>query len=143
MAFVPINVLFSNSDHPNVTSLVPRGGLVRNVSRFAVFVCTVTGLPLPPVNWRRQDTSNINTSQLIQEQKNKILLRTSSVSDRTGLFTVTSILAILNLTITDSKLYICTGENAFNVTNYLGANNTASSTLSVQCKYQSYLMWQI
>ena len=114
----------------------PTSDLVRNQSTFAVFVCTVTGFPRPPVNWRRRSlfSSSNRTSQLIQQMTNKVVLRNSVVSDSSGLFTVTSTIAILNLTIEDSQVYMCTGENAFNVTNNLGAQETASISLSVQRK---------
>ena len=116
--------------------LSPSENLVRNQSTFAVFVCSVTGFPRPPVSWRKRPLqSSLNsTSQLIQKMTNKFVLRSSVVSDSTGLFTVTSTLAVLNLTTEDSQIYTCTGENAFNVINNLGAQQTASISLSVQCK---------
>ena len=117
-----------------MTALAPPDGLVRNQSTFAVFVCTVTGFPRPHVSWTRKYPTFNSTAQVLQEKRNKILLRNSVVSDSTGLVTVTSTIAILNLTIEDSQMYICTGENLFNITNHLGASEMASTSLSVQRK---------
>ena len=117
--------------------LVPTGS-VRNQSAFAVFICTVTGLPRPPIQWTRQGG---DITEVISPLKRKYEIINETVSDavNTGPVTIRSTLVILNLTLTDSRVYTCTGRNVFNVTNYLGAVDSRYSDLSVQCK--CYVVW--
>lgn len=124
--------MFPISDHPNVTSLTPNGAIAKNQSTFAVFVCTVTGFPTPPVRWMKHDSSNPSRSEEVLEQDDKIIVKESTTIN--GLVTVESTLIILNLSIADSKIYTCIGENPLNITNHLEAISNTSVSLTVQCK---------
>ena len=122
------------TDPPDVTDFPV--SLQRNAAEYALFSCTVTGLPIPIVQWSRTPSS-----QILSQQLGKFDISTQiDNSSLTGPHSVTTQLIILNLTITDQETYTCSGLNPFNIENFIGAQSNASASLFVNGKimYSNY-----
>ena len=125
-----VNVLLL-TDPANVEKLSPMN-LERKAAEYALFTCDVSGLPVPTVQWSRNN-------EMIVQTKGKFTIETTAEStDNEGPVLVRSKLLILNLTDTDQHLYTCTGYHSFFIENYIGAVRNASASLLVRGKYCMY-----
>ena len=116
------------TDPPDVTSFPV--SLQRNAAEYADFSCTVTGLPIPIVQWSRTPSS-----QILSQELGKFDISTQiDDSSLTGPHSVTTRLIVLNLTITDQETYTCSGLNPLNIENFIGAQSSASASLFVNGK---------
>jgi hypothetical protein len=111
----------------NVMSITP-ASLQRNATQYASLICEVSGLPPPIVTWTSSSSNGEITNTL---GKYTITTSTKYTSD-TGPTVVESNLLILNLTATDERLYTCTGSHLFFIDNFIGADNSSSSSLQVR-----------
>ncbi len=94
---------------PLIISLEPRAGLVVNQTDSATFVCTITGLPTPLVQWYRGTILLNGTGMGINS---RVELNQTMIAGSLGqIDTVTSSLTIKDTLGEDSDTYTCVASN--------------------------------
>ena len=124
-------------DPPNVTSLTPEF-LQRLRGQFAVFSCTVTGRPPPPVQWSRNNSYGLIP---ISRSPFKHSIRESVQFSMDGPDSVSSTLTIGNLSNIDDGQYTCRGLNDYNTSNFINARESAMVYLAVFGRLIFFLTW--
>ena len=117
--FISLSLSFSLFLAPPLVSPVSSTSTYVNISSQVVLICSVSGNPLPQVQWTKEDSEGRRVTH------NGIV--TTLIKNTT---TLESTLKLANITEIDNGTYHCTGIN--NVTNYPGYNERTYFNLFVQ-----------